>query len=739
MTASKLALPELRLSDDSSAYEPECPFSTQEVQFQEQEFTGLAYADLLDNLHSLRGIIIPHEHYRLYKANFEWVAGLLQSTQQLSSDTQPKSLLSMCLRKIPACIDDIEAWDARNSVAAGSHSSTQDDAALEIYQQLEAFGHHGWEPLKQTIRSHAMLKLKKAISEAVFPPDYVALLVRLCMRFNCASEASCLVTASPAVLPRPHSWRSDFTENRNMAPLHALLLETTLGGRENDQQRAHVFGCVSRLLREKRLPATWVSTRGFGAILSSCLETMALESGSPQTLELLVTIIESLYRGNSDTPLKTLNRSHDGRRLQTLIKVVSSLAAPAVLAAQAEIGETNPRTEAPQMIIRILQLLDWSANRCLGGGEPSHESDLIILVLTRYLVASGQNWVNEDLMKLQTQTEVDELLEQIQGEDTQSQLALYRKVVVLICAISQRAGEGHGTHESLFSSLCQNLDGLELPSWVRQGLIRDGPFLVAHRDADLHTLAQSRTRMPTTSPRNALSSDWRWEESISEWVPPTPTSQSLTRATKCHAHATDRASDRTARARSQTRIPAHGTDTEMPEATTTRPVAGRRTIVGNAAQGSRDSGSACPKKSDINMYRVPTKTKDAMAGVETNVAACRGLDKMGAPQRQRSVIYESGSQPFKFSGKENEDLVHMNKNDISSKAEVVLEALKEGKSSANTKRMNKQKNLLIIGDGSPSGKRPLQTRRLRRSGGGLIGQMQTAVPCDLEADWADAC
>jgi hypothetical protein len=200
--------------------------------------------------------------------------------------------------------------------------------------------------------------------------------------------------------------------------------------------------------------------------------------------------------------------------------------------------------------------------------------------------------------------------------------------------------------------------------------------------------------------------------------------------------------------RSQARILARKTDKETSKATG-RPVVVRRTIVDKPAQGSRDSGRVCSKEGgNIDAYRVPVNTKDAMAGVETNMAACRGLSNDETPQRQQSTTKVPASQPFDVCDKENEDPAYMSKNDINSKAMTVLEARRASNAkdyttrdsaSASMKHMNKQKALLLVEEDSARGKRPLQNKRLRRSVGGLIGHIQRAVPCDLEADWADVC
>jgi hypothetical protein len=113
----------------------------------------MALDDLLESLRSLRNYV-PSECYRMYEAIFDWLADLLLSTQSHTEATQPKSLLSMCLRKLPACVDDIASWQLENLGVADGPSSGL-DVVLDLYTQLEKFGHQGlgWSPLKQAVRA----------------------------------------------------------------------------------------------------------------------------------------------------------------------------------------------------------------------------------------------------------------------------------------------------------------------------------------------------------------------------------------------------------------------------------------------------------------------------------------------------------------------------------------------------------------------------------------------------------
>ncbi|KAF4123306.1 hypothetical protein GMORB2_6858 [Geosmithia morbida] len=144
----------------------------------EMSYTKRVPRDLNDELQTFRNGS-PEGRYRIYTGIFSWLCELLLSTEVKENEAHKKSLLGMCLRKIPACVDDIERWDRETSQDKVTSSLNGTiSVSLEIYGQLEEFGAAGlgWRPLKQTVRAHGMSLLKKAVAEGLFDASFVGLL-----------------------------------------------------------------------------------------------------------------------------------------------------------------------------------------------------------------------------------------------------------------------------------------------------------------------------------------------------------------------------------------------------------------------------------------------------------------------------------------------------------------------------------------------------------------------------------
>ncbi|KAL6822122.1 hypothetical protein J3E69DRAFT_357195 [Trichoderma sp. SZMC 28015] len=196
-------------------------------------------SEMVDELNSIRRHV-PSELYRNYEAIFHWLNRLLHSTALQGKHARGKSLLAMCLRKIPACIADIDAWDRQQLKESGVESVwDMSDAASDIFDQLEALGSgsFGWRPLRLVVRSQAVYLLSSAILDGLFQPEFCNILVRLCIHLNGNEEAAQLVASiNRRQISRLRAGTTNFNENRDFSSLWALLTIWTLarGSRPKD-------------------------------------------------------------------------------------------------------------------------------------------------------------------------------------------------------------------------------------------------------------------------------------------------------------------------------------------------------------------------------------------------------------------------------------------------------------------------------------------------------------------------
>lgn len=439
-----------------------------------------------------------------------WLQSLLHSTQTSQGEPHQKSLLAMCLRKIPACIDDIDAWDkamAQDQAPSSIHQTP--DACLEIYSQLEEFGAAGlgWRPLKHTLRAHGVWSLKNAIMEGLFTPSQTAQLVRTCVKLGHFDEAQHLATAINGNLPLPRTAGSSLDEHATLEPIH-VLVAAARGNK--DVHLGPVFDGVSRLIREKQLPVPWLSTRGLSALLAAAIRAIGENQGGTTAIELLTVAAEALC---TDRDKETWHDS--STRLETLTRMAAGLV---TLAGRLPVAETRASFALDCCINEVRS----QKGLCIGQG-------LFVLGLARFL-AQGNGVSNLEGCKSEAGYDVE-------GRDSltfatlSTSPAQFRQVLELVCSIAQGSSEGRlvPAHQSLME-LCQKLERLPWPTWVLNGLRRDGAFLLAQKTNDLRDLAFAEGQVPLDQTRasaraKTMFSDWYWEEAIGEFVVRSPAKQ----------------------------------------------------------------------------------------------------------------------------------------------------------------------------------------------------------------------
>lgn len=483
------------------------------------EFSGIkarSLDDLYESLRSLRNSI-PAVRCRIYHANFEWLSSVLQATHHQPEDRHPRSLLSMCLRKLPDCVDDIVTWQQQNPSVADGPSTTR-DVSLDLYKQLEKFGHQGigWAPLKLAVRAQAISQLKKAVTEGLFPPHYVALLVKLCARLDCVPESACLASAMRVAWSSPRSPDDDFRMSRYLAPLQALLEETS-GRSSGNRGKNHVFGTVSRLLQEKHLSSSWIPTKGFRAILRRALTAMARGDGGPKCLELVAAVLETLCSHTKDECCETQN---DEPRIHVLIDIVSSLAALGLRGTgleTSETGETYPHTRQAHAAKSAVFVLDQCVNEYGQQDSVRQKGDLpsMILLLGRYLIGSGRRFIDRALMREQARSALNELV-----TDAQLQRLAAHYASLLICATSQKISSAQGiSAKKMFVGLCQKLEKANLPARLLLDINNNTSHLPRVSELDACTISSPRAKISIASLQKPTNGNWRWEEGIGEWIP----------------------------------------------------------------------------------------------------------------------------------------------------------------------------------------------------------------------------
>lgn len=471
-------------------------------------------ASLITDLQSLRRIV-PESQFRIYEAIFGWMNTLLRSTEPLSQITHPKSLLGMCLRKVPAALAAIEAWDEQIAEEEGTRFKWESSKApTELYGQLEGFGAIGlgWKPLKLVVRAHALSLLAGAVSEGLFEPPFVRLLAELCISLDSSEEAARLVSSLDCPLAAPRSSSSTLVESNTVQPLGVIV---------KSLQSQHLFGasfeCLSSLIHTKKLSLGWLTSRAFQVVWTRSIEALNSSSPAPSAIDFICTAINQLVLHGGKKTVTEKNPEE-----QTLVSVLAALTATAWTLGTERCDTSGPwRKQGTRRMLHVLECCVVQQQKRRGAFR---SNGLFTLALARFIATAMINSDAIDLTaKQQASQECARLLTAGNGTPSQWQ---YRQTLLIACFVAQYRGRACGLacHDVL-SEICATLDGLGLPDWFHDGLRSDGAFVLAQKTKDLRDIAFAESLSSAgkgTLETSTIFSGWRWEEGIGEWVLPSP-------------------------------------------------------------------------------------------------------------------------------------------------------------------------------------------------------------------------
>lgn len=469
---------------------------------------------------------LSNDQWRAHKSVLSYLDNMLRITQGGEEKTHRKSLLAMCLRKLPACIEHIDTWDQQVSGETPPHvSSSWVKVSQEIYEQLEglSLGGSHWE-LKKTIRAHIMWFLSKAISEGLFERTFVNVLVQLCLRYASISEALDL-TAAASMQRRalnvsrsrknslPHRYRNDEVFVIN-------LLENTGGHSRLSGLITHHFAL---LLGDNQVSARFVVNK-MKAVVATGVDNVLCGCGNVSDLKLLSAVLHTLA-------LESKGRSYtqDNREPNMLVSLTASL-----VNGVADMSETREKVSG-KTTSQVWRAICTTLNDAIRQLQPrllqSQSGNMIILMIAKYFAIAGCELASER-MSHETGRDVEIVLDAADARV----LTTYRQIVIsLMCSMAREAALRGTTalgHEC-FVRACRLLNQLTLPRQFSCGLQKEGAFVLAMQSRDLRDLAFAERQVQNNQQDeySPTFSSWRWEEGIGEWILPSPVQENrFTRA-----------------------------------------------------------------------------------------------------------------------------------------------------------------------------------------------------------------
>lgn len=462
----------------------------------------------------------------LYDSILRTVHSLLTATA-VSSPSSPtnRSLVAMCLRVVPEYIGELEYWEQQDAEEQGTKSTLQNsEISNEIYGELEAMlptspqaGH-----LRIVVRAHAIKVVRDSIAEGLLDDSFSILLIKLCCRTKSFREGEELLQELiDRSYPKPRGADSTFDESRKLVPLKTLRDFARDSGRPQFMQRQ-----LSRLLAQQQLPLLWLSTKEFSTIWSCMVKALSRDDICDDTASFTVQMIITLSTQAKLDNMSLRTYSNDLKSLsqQTLISAITAISTLPILGQEArdssvsQISQTN-RSSASQKVGYIIQRCMYELRRTRKPGWPA-----TVLNLAAFFTSTLPDSHKGSIVS-------GALARTIGGQENMEGRQHYEAITSLIAAIAQCCGRGSTQPSHYYlGRLCDQLEHELSPDGIPRTLRMDCAFVLAERTNDLRDLAFAESLDASTTKqqdvptprRKSVSSAYRWDEDICEWITVTP-------------------------------------------------------------------------------------------------------------------------------------------------------------------------------------------------------------------------
>ncbi|KAJ8117525.1 hypothetical protein OPT61_g1286 [Boeremia exigua] len=206
------------------------------------------------------GSHVPADVKKLMVGLLEAYANILNATEEKRRKRGTGSLMSACLKKIPAYIE-LEEHFAELDQLEEDEETDDRDVASEIYEHLETRFEQrrgqGWRPFKQVVRAHATSLLCRAIADEVLTMESLVCFHSHCLAVSAFDEAEeMLLAALPALEPLsiPPSVRSDLFGEKS-SYLSTVRTFVHCSGRHQ-----FLYNILEHMVAHELLPLEWLAT-----------------------------------------------------------------------------------------------------------------------------------------------------------------------------------------------------------------------------------------------------------------------------------------------------------------------------------------------------------------------------------------------------------------------------------------------------------------------------------------------
>ncbi|KAI9770134.1 MAG: hypothetical protein M1840_003584 [Geoglossum simile] len=217
--------------------------------------------------------------WQLYEGLSSGLDALLRATTKCDNDHSlgARSLLSMCLKRVPEYIKVEEMWDELESrdENGGVFVNREADVASSVFSELESLGtssQGGWNGLLEVVRSHGIRIICEALVDGVLCERVGEVLAWTCIENAAFGEAETIISAMISAIknyPEPTKTDSPLFHRPVCIPLAILNTVAAMSSR-----RGHQFRELEALFRTGRLRKEWLTCHDFTKIWQEAIQAL---------------------------------------------------------------------------------------------------------------------------------------------------------------------------------------------------------------------------------------------------------------------------------------------------------------------------------------------------------------------------------------------------------------------------------------------------------------------------------
>ncbi|KAK5664292.1 hypothetical protein OQA88_510 [Cercophora sp. LCS_1] len=488
---------------------------------------GYGKHSLSPALSSLRATT-DRDLFAIYESVFRALDSLLRATCRLSNPqiAAPRSLMAMCLRKVPGCVAELENMERETDKENGTKSAIKvSQVSSEIYSELESLGTvDGWKHLCLVVRAHGVRIVQEAVMEGGLLTDaMVDVLIQLCLQYLPPTECLDLVESFVyRQYPSPLGFTDDLSSPA-LSPLRYLSAYS--------EDRSFWLGRVNGLLEQGLLPSSWILTKIFRDELARAAQQIPKKAPSYQEVVDFMSVgLELLCHLTDSGKRKSLTEDgfKERHKAQKILSgTLAAICSLVVLARERAESGSDHDGRFDSLNSRIQFILRCRIEKRKGIRGTKHGLGTYMLNLCVFLFFQASDEASD---KVETAWH-----DANNRKDNEGLSGYYDATLALVGATSHLCSRGTSRKDH-FSVFCDKLEALDLPADALTNLRVDGAFYLAEHSGDLRDLAFAeslRAKIHKPAPKKSASrersrvasdsaktshSGFRWDDDIGEWV-----------------------------------------------------------------------------------------------------------------------------------------------------------------------------------------------------------------------------